>query len=88
MVDRRPDETDDEPLDEQDEPQPADMDDEEPSDTAKCPKCGAEVYADADRCPKCGQYITPLRGKRPLLRWLVLALLAAGAVLLVYLAAT
>lgn len=29
------------------------------TDTAWCPLCGAEVYAEADRCDTCGRWITP-----------------------------
>jgi DNA-directed RNA polymerase subunit RPC12/RpoP len=31
--------------------------DQDDTDQAVCPHCGAEVYDDADRCPKCGQNI-------------------------------
>jgi hypothetical protein len=31
--------------------------DQDDTDLAVCPHCGAEVYGDADRCPKCGQNI-------------------------------
>jgi endogenous inhibitor of DNA gyrase (YacG/DUF329 family) len=37
--------------------------DEDDTDQAPCPHCGAEVYDDADRCPECGQNI--VRGQGP-----------------------
>ncbi len=50
----------DEPLDDRELPDAADMDDEESVDdtaTAPCPACGAMIYEDALRCPVCGSYV-------------------------------
>ncbi|MEX0702144.1 MAG: zinc ribbon domain-containing protein [Planctomycetales bacterium] len=33
-------------------------DDDAPSETVRCPSCGADVYEDAEQCPACGEYIT------------------------------
>jgi predicted RNA-binding Zn-ribbon protein involved in translation (DUF1610 family) len=42
--------------------------DEDDTDLAVCPHCGAEVYDDVDRCPECGQNIvrgSDAGGRRP-----------------------
>jgi predicted nucleic acid-binding Zn ribbon protein len=43
------------------------------ADTAPCPHCRRQIYADAERCPHCGQYLseedTPPTATKPL--WVV-----------------
>jgi hypothetical protein len=67
-------------------PGPADRDltDDESTDTARCPHCGAEVYEDADKCPVCGEWILRAGVSPARLRpwwWIALALAAAGLLL-------
>ena len=68
--------------------------DEDDTDEAVCPHCGADVYDDADRCPKCGQNI--VKGRDPESQWpasrpawpmwvIITALVLAIAILLFYL---
>jgi uncharacterized paraquat-inducible protein A len=77
--DELPDQEPDDPADDGPGPEDLESDDDE-SGTESCPNCGAAVYEDAPRCPKCGQYIIrETRGTKWSL-WVVLALLAAGAV--------
>jgi predicted amidophosphoribosyltransferase len=68
--------------------------DEDDTDEAVCPHCGAEVYDDADLCPKCGMNIVKDRdpgGLWPASRpawpmWVIItALVLAIAILLFYL---
>ncbi|MEX0886150.1 MAG: hypothetical protein WD009_06890, partial [Phycisphaeraceae bacterium] len=50
----------DEPLDDRELPDAADMDDEEAAEdtgTAPCPACGAMIYEDALQCPVCGRFV-------------------------------
>ena len=77
----------DEPLEDRELPDAADMDDEEAAEdtaTAPCPACGAVIYEDALQCPVCGQFVdfsaretdNPLAGRA----WWWVALAAAGVV--------
>lgn len=45
-------------FDEDDEWDDEPFDDDE-SDVANCPECGAEVYEDAERCDACGHWFLP-----------------------------
>jgi hypothetical protein len=69
-----------------DDEYPGDESDDDATDTATCPHCGAEVYEDTVRCPVCENYITPASGSvlsgRPLW-WIVLGLAGVVAVLIV-----
>jgi hypothetical protein len=77
---------DEEPSDEDIEP----FGDENDTDLATCPHCGADVYDDADRCGQCGMNI--IRGHnpgdhRPALNptwpvWIILAALVTAAAIL------
>jgi uncharacterized paraquat-inducible protein A len=42
------------PIDPDDDDPDSDLDD----DTAPCPECGTQIYADLDHCPKCGHWLT------------------------------
>lgn len=60
--------------------------DEDDTDLAVCPHCGAEVYDDADRCPRCGQNIvggSGPGGSRPAAGhgWPTWVILTAAAIL-------
>jgi hypothetical protein len=73
----------DEPDNELDESEYPDEDesDDDSTETAPCPHCGAEVYEDAVRCPVCGEYVTTggnIWSGRPLW-WIVLAVLGIAA---------
>jgi hypothetical protein len=76
----------DEPGDElTDDEYPEDdgLDDDE-TDTAPCPKCGAPIYEDAFQCPVCGTYVTPgssLWAGRPAW-WILLGVLGLAATIL------
>lgn len=34
-------------------------DDDDSTETIRCPHCAADVYEDAEQCPVCGEYIMP-----------------------------
>jgi hypothetical protein len=59
---------------------PADEDfpeDDESSETVRCPACGADVYEDADMCPACGEFLirdTRVWSDKPAW-WIVLGML-------------
>ena len=55
-----------EPEDSGDEELIGGNDDDNDSDTAPCPKCGAQIYDLSDFCPSCGEAIAP--GQQPLSR--------------------
>jgi hypothetical protein len=44
-------------LEETEYPESAEYDDDQ-TETAPCPNCGAEIYEDAVACPVCGTYVT------------------------------
>ena len=77
----------DEPLDDRELPDAADMDDEESVDdtsTAPCPACGAMIYEDALRCPVCGSYVERDAGAMTRSRrwwWAALMVLIVGALI-------
>jgi predicted nucleic acid-binding Zn ribbon protein len=58
--------------------------DDEPTQTAPCPQCGADIYEDAVQCSACGTYITQetnvWSGRPPW--WIILGLLGILAVVL------
>ena len=70
--------SDDDPCDD------CDDSDDELTETAPCPRCGAEMYEDAVQCPACGSYVTHTTNVwsgRPAW-WIVLGLLGILAVIL------
>lgn len=61
-------------------------DDDAPSETVRCPNCGADVYEDAEQCPGCGEYIVR-GGGRPAWEgkpvwWIVLGVIGVIATIL------
>ena len=71
----------------EDDEYPDEPDDDNETETAFCPKCGAEVYEDAVRCPVCEAYITPTSGSRlwtgRSVWWIVLGALGVAATIAV-----
>ena len=72
-------------LDDHEFPEEDDFDDDQ-SETAPCPECGAEVYEDAVQCPHCGAYVTHdtrVWSGRPTW-WIALGVLGILAVVLAF----
>lgn len=71
--------------DDRDEPQSADMDDDDTADdldVAACPVCGGAMVAEAVKCPHCGRWVTPVYTNERSLRryvWPVIVLAVAAA---------
>lgn len=59
------------------------VDSDDDSDTAPCPKCGAEIYDLSDFCSVCGEAISPQQSPLPRR-----TLIAAGTLVLLILLAT
>ena len=70
--DEYPDEADESPY------QASDSAYDGPSDTRRCPACGAEVYELSDHCPHCGHWIIEAhRSGRRALFWIIIAIVTA-----------
>lgn len=65
----------DEPLHDWEDPDPQDMDADDPDSTPTidCPTCGKPVYEESEWCPECGNVLT--ERERPLSKTLLILVL-------------